>query len=223
MLTQASKKYWAPPQAVMDWLVKTHIPASAKVLEVGPGHAPFRRADMSVDFVDVPGIKMVKCDLANEPLPFGDKEFDFVFCRHTLEDMFNPFPLCREMSRVGKGGYIEMPSPMAELARGVDGGCPPFRGYHHHRFIGWTFGKELRFISKYPFIEYLKFNEDELEKLLEQERYWNTYYLWDDEIRFSHRQSPLDYDIPTQYGPVLAEAVERSKEDTDIFWASLKP
>lgn len=222
-LTQSSPKYWAPNQRVLDYLTNEVIAKDAKVLDVGPGHAPFRRANVSVDFVDVPGVaNLVKCDLANEPLPFADKEFDFVFCRHTIEDMYDPFPLLKEMSRVGKAGYIETPSPMAELGRGVDGGSPPFRGYHHHRFITWMFGKELRLISKYPFIEYLKFDEAAIDKLLAQDIYWNTYCLWSGEITFAHRQSPLDYNIPRDYALILTEAIERSKEAADIFFSNIK-
>lgn len=221
-LTQASPKFWAPNQKVLDYIDST-IPVGSSVLDVGPGHAPFKRATHSVDFVDVPGVpNMKKCDLANEPLPYGDKEFEFVFARHVLEDMYNPFPLIKEMQRVGKAGYIECPSPMAELGRGVDGGSPPFRGYHHHRFIVWVFGGQLRLISKYPMIEYLKFNEAQIDELLAQDRYWNSYYLWNDSIDVAHRQSPLDFSIPRDYALILQEAMERSKEATDIFFSNIK-
>ncbi len=221
-LTQASPKHWAPIPRVLDYL-SSIIPEGAKVLDVGPGHAPFKRATHSVDFVDVPGAtNLTKCDLGNEPLPYGDKEFDFVFARHIVEDMHSPFPLIKEMSRVGKAGYIETPSPIAELGRGVDGGSPPFRGYHHHRFIGWQFGKEFRLISKYPFVEYLKFDEAAIDEQLKVDRYWNTYHLWDGEIQFAHRQSPLHFDIPRDYALILNEAMERSREATDIFFSNIK-
>lgn len=221
-LTQNSKKHWAPVQDVVDYISKVVIQPSDRVLEIGPGHSPLKRADVSVDFVDVPGVSnLVKCDLANEQLPFKDKEFDFVYCRHLLEDSYNPFPICAEMSRVAKRGYVEVPSPMAEIGRGVDGGSPPFRGYHHHRFIGWVFGKELRLISKYPFIEYCRFNEEQIDGLLAQERYWNSYYLWGGEMIVNHRQSPLHYNIPRDYALMLSESVERSREATDIFFANM--
>jgi SAM-dependent methyltransferase len=223
-LTQNDKKHWPPIQSVMDYLTETVIQKDAKVLEVGPGHAPFKRADVSVDFVDVEGLpNLIKVDLGTQPLPFEDKSFDFVFCRHCLEDMYNPFLLCSEMSRVAKAGYIEMPSPFAELGRGVDGGSPPFRGYHHHRFISWVIGDELRMISKYPFLEYLRFDEPSIDAQLRSgDRYWNTYYLWTDKINVVHRQSPIDFSIPRDYALVLNEAMERSKEATDIFFINMK-
>jgi hypothetical protein len=220
-LTQSSPKFWAPLPRVIDY-VASIIPEGAKVLDVGPGGAPFKRATHSVDFVDIPGApNLMKCDLANEPLPYADKSFDFVFARHILEDMYNPFHLIKEMSRVGKAGYIECPSPMAEIGRGVDGGSPPFRGYHHHRYIVWVFGKELRFISKYAFLEYLKFDEPAIDAALKTDRYWNSYYLWTGDIKVVHRQSPLDYNIPKDYALVLNEAMERSKEAADIFFSNM--
>jgi ubiquinone/menaquinone biosynthesis C-methylase UbiE len=50
-------------------------------------------------------------------LPYEDKEFDFVYCRHVLEDLIYPFRVIKEMQRVAKAGYIETPSPMAELKK----------------------------------------------------------------------------------------------------------
>lgn len=200
------------------------IPTDAKVLEVGPGYAPFHRADAFVDFVpvDVPADRFHKCDLATEKLPFEDKSFDFVVCKHTLEDMYDPFPLCAEMSRVAKAGYIETPSPIAELCRGVDGlTAPPYRGYHHHRFVVWQTHDELRFVSKYPLIEYMDFSYDDVAERLRQPKYWNTYHVWNGELKVRHVQSPLDYDIPSQYGEVLKTAIEDSTRATDAFWAAL--
>lgn len=221
-LTNDSPKYWAPNQQVLNHL-SSIIPEGAKVLDVGPGHAPFERATHSVDFVDVPGVpNLTKCDLANERLPYEDKEFDFVFARHILEDMAYPFPLMKEMQRVGKRGYIECPSPIAELGRGVDGGSPPFYGYHHHRWIVWVFGSEVRFICKYPIVEYLRFDDAKIDGLLKESKYWNTYYYWENEINFVHRQSPLDYDIPRDYALILREAIDRSVENTDIFWSRMQ-
>jgi SAM-dependent methyltransferase len=225
-LTPADPHHWAPIPAVVEWLTNRLAP-DARVLEIGPGHAPFFRADTFVDFAPWPiaGVapeKLIKCDLANEPLPFADKSFDFIYCRHTLEDMYNPFSLCKEMERVGKSGYIETPSPIAELTRGVDGGAPPYRGYHHHRFIIWASGDDLCFVSKYPIVEYGGIDDERFANRLRQgPRYWNTYYLWQNRIHVRHLQSPLDYDIPRGYGGLLLGAVEHSVAATDAFYSRL--
>ena len=193
------------------------------MLDVGPGHCPLPWATASVDFVDVPGaVNQVKCDLTNEPLPFPDKSFDFIYCRHLLEDSWNPFPICAEMSRVGKAGYIETPSPIAELCRGVDGGSPHYCGYHHHRFIVWEHDGKLLFVSKYPVVEYLALEQDRLVSALRQgPRYWNTYYLWEDRIDVQHRQSPLDFDIGCDYPVLLKDAINQSVNATNAFWKNM--
>lgn len=229
-LTDKDKKYWAPSEQVIAW-VTSQIPQKARVLEIGPGHIPFARADTYVDYANpvpgaqvanVPEEKLVRCDVAKDPLPFKDKSYDFIYCRHVLEDMYDPFPLVEEMSRVGKSGYIETPSPVAELGRGVDGGSPYWRGYHHHRFILWVFQDELRFVSKYPVIEYLRTDELAIEHdLCKGPQYWNTYFLWKNKIKYRHMQNPLDYLLPRDYGPLLDEAMKRSKASTDVFWGAM--
>lgn len=223
-LAASDPHHWAPVPQVVTWLAE-RLPDDAKVLEIGPGHARFARASKFVDFVDLPGVPaddMIKCDLAREPLPFPDKSFDFIYCRHVLEDMFNPFPLCEEMSRVAHAGYIETPSPVAEMCRGVDGNAPVYRGYHHHRFMVWNDSGELRFVSKYPLVEYLQFNETSLTYALQcGPKYWNTHYLWTDRIRMRHMQSPLDYDIPRDYQGLIANAFTRSMVSSDLFWMKM--
>ncbi len=224
-LTESSKKYWHPDPKVIDWLTSKRIAETDKVLEIGPGTVPFKRADVYVDFQDVPGLdpqkQFVKVDAATSKLPFADKSFDFLYCRHTLEDMWNPFALCEEMSRVGKAGYIETPSPAAELARGIDGSSPPFRGYHHHRYIIWPAQRQLRITAKYPFVEYLRFDDDAIELLLKLGRYWNSPFCWEDKINFVHRQSPFDFTISTDYVLMLNDAITASKDATDSFYFSV--
>jgi hypothetical protein len=209
-LTSSDTKHWAPVPAVVDH-VASLIPDGSRVLEIGPGQAPFRRATHFVDYVQRGDLPITICDVANEALPFLDNQFDFIYCRHVLEDMFNPFPLLREMERVGKAGYIECPSPIAELCRGVDGGSPPYRGYHHHRFIVWGDGDQLRFLSKYPMVEYLRIDDDRASSLLRQSAVtWNTYYLWRDTINWKHLQNDLDFNMATDYQQVVLNAFHKA-------------
>ncbi len=221
-LTESSKKFWHPDPKVIDWLTRSRIQESDKVLEIGPGTVPFKRADTYVDFVDVGGLDQtrpfIKVDVASNKLPFADKSFDFIYARHLLEDMWNPFWLCDEMSRVGRAGYIECPSPAAELARGVDGSSPPFRGYHHHRYLVWPAQRQLRITPKYPIVEYLHFDDGEIENMLMKQRYWNSHYLWSERINYQHRQSPFDYTISTDYVLMLNDAIAASKAATDEFY-----
>lgn len=206
-LTQSDVKHWAPIPQVVDY-VASLIPEGARVLEIGPGHVPFRRATHFVDYVQRGSLPITICDVANDPLPFDDKSFEFVYCRHVIEDMYNPFPLIREMSRVGKAGYIETPSPIAELCRGVDGGSPPYRGYHHHRFIVWVQDGQLRLVSKYPMVEYLAQDDARFVKLLLRDATnWNTCFLWKHVINVKHVQNDLDFDMAQDYSRILNVAV----------------
>lgn len=221
-LEQTEHHFWEPVEEVVRWIENTAGP-DARVLEIGPGHNPFWRADEFVDFVDVPGIppsRMHKLDIATQPLPFADKSFDYVVCRHTLEDMYNPFPVMREMSRVARAGYIETPSPIAELCRGVDGGGAKYCGYHHHRFIAWNDGGTLKLITKYPLVEHVTY-PDLADHLRGRPKYWNTYYTWEGEVSFKHVQSPLDFDMGRDYFKILKGACEASAKATDTFWESL--
>lgn len=224
-LENSDRKYWEPQKPVIDWLL-ARIKPSDKVLEIGPGHAPFPRANEFVDLRELPNVpkdKTHNIDLNQTPLPYPDKAFDFIYCRHVIEDMHNPFMLLEEMQRVGKAGYIELPSPAAELCRGVDGNSPPFRGYHHHHYIGWTCGNELRLIAKYPIIEYLVFDEEALASALrEGPEHWNTHYLWEDKINWKHRRNGQDYILTRDYAPMLYDAFKNAKGENLQFWNNMK-
>lgn len=125
------------------------IPSSALVLDVGGGQKPLKRANYVVDFqsydealegnsgfhesggtVSFTKDSWVRCNINEEPLPFENNYFDFVFCSHTLEDINNPQFALSEISRVGKRGYIETPSIKWELIRGIQ--LPNIVGAPHH-------------------------------------------------------------------------------------------
>jgi hypothetical protein len=220
-LTNQDKKFWEPSQNILDWLTST-IPANAKVLDVGPGTNPFERADMFVDWAkpgDVPDHKFRGVDIHRQRLPFEDKTFDFVYCRHVLEDLYNPFLICSEMSRVAKAGYIETPSPLSEVCRGIDGNSPPWRGYLHHRFLVWNRRGVLCFLTKYPLIEYLTFeNEGAIPAHLRAgPRYWNTHLLWRDRIEVRYLQHEVDYRITENYAAMVLAAMSDCLEAADAF------
>ncbi len=178
-LDESDKKYWTPLEPVVDW-VMSRASEGARVLEIGPGHLPFPLAETFVGWLDWKSVStenLVQCDIQEDTLPFADNEFDFVYCRHVLEDIYNPFHVCREMSRVAKAGYLETPSPMAEMCRGIDATSPHWRGYHHHRYFVWNNNGELSFLSKYPVVEFIgddAFERQNVELLRAHNLYWNT-------------------------------------------------
>ena len=109
-----------------------------KVLDIGGWFEPFNRANFVIDIMpyetrrrdrsvtpDIPEHftkdTYIQRDLCErEPFPFEDKEFDFVICSHTLEDLRDPIWVCSEIVRVGKAGYIEVPSRIAESTLGIE-------------------------------------------------------------------------------------------------------
>jgi hypothetical protein len=129
------------------------LAAGDLVLDVGGGWEPFPQATHVLDILDFrPGSRAtpetwVQRDMCDrEPWPFGDRQFDFAICSHTLEDVRDPIHVCRELSRVAKRGYVEVPSRLMEQAYGIQG---PWVGYgHHHWLIDLTAPGELEFVFK---------------------------------------------------------------------------
>jgi hypothetical protein len=149
------------------------LPAEALVLDVGAWASPFNRAQWILDaepfetrgyYKTFGGLAFqggerewfskktwVERDICGrEPWPFTDKQFDFVICSHTLEDIRDPLWVCAELIRVGKAGYIEVPSRVFESTRGVE--RPQTAGLSHHRWLIDIDGDEIRFLLKYHFI-----------------------------------------------------------------------
>lgn len=101
------------------------IAETDKVLEIGPGASPFPRSDALLEkiFDENEAFKQRGLQPKTEyskpvyyhdgrQFPFQDKEFDYVICAQVLEhvpaDELANF--IKEMERVAKRGYIEVPS-----------------------------------------------------------------------------------------------------------------
>lgn len=95
----------------------SHIPASWRVADVGPGNYPLLRADVFIDHdtaklrpVEEMGKQAILANL-DEGLPqIQDKAFDFVWCSHVLEHVQDPARCAAALSRIGKSGVVVMPS-----------------------------------------------------------------------------------------------------------------
>jgi len=108
--------------------------------------------------------KYVKLDVTKDKLPFKDKEFDFCLCTHVLEDLYNPFHLIEEMSRVSKRGYISTPSMGKDMEYShlnlSDWKTGPRRvpGISHHKWFFTQKNGMMQIIPKnYPLLSTKKF------------------------------------------------------------------
>jgi ubiquinone/menaquinone biosynthesis C-methylase UbiE len=118
------------------------------VLDVGSGHNPHPRANVITDkFTDTnyhrrSNIKVLKnqrfVQAEGESLPFKDKEFDYVICCHVVEHVDDPALFLKEISRVGKAGYLEAPSLLGEFL------IPK----QSHQWVLLDIGKKLVFVNK---------------------------------------------------------------------------
>lgn len=122
----------------------------ARVLDVGGWACPLSRADVVVDLMPYAtrGLygwngdrdaerfgpdSWVQHDICGRaPFPFADDSFDLVVCSHTLEDIRDPVWVASELSRVGRAGYVEVPSRLEEQSWGVNGA---WVGWSHHHWL----------------------------------------------------------------------------------------
>src|SRR5690242_14899243 len=128
-------------QRVLDSLRPSDV-----VVDLGGWAQPFTRANYVVDLMpyETRGIfgrvgpdpehftrdTWLKVDVCTDPLPFADKSIDYLVCSHTLEDLRDPIRVCKEINRVAKRGYIEVPSRRMETIRNLEHRGYP--GYYHH-------------------------------------------------------------------------------------------
>jgi len=223
--SDGGKKQWKQPADVLAWTVRL-AKGKKKILDVGPGEFVFPLATHTCGWQYGPQpLKSNKIvDFTTQLLPYEDNEFDFVYCRHTLEDLTYPFLLLHELARVGKAGYIETPSIMAELCQEVDASSPPYRGFHHHVWFTWIEDNVINFCHKFPLIEHLDFDEDYIRKTLKQYPHlWFNYHTWDGDKEkapgFKHHMHDRDFCLaPASFVTPLYKdfLAEKCRKSTDF-------
>lgn len=137
---------WTHQNEVMEWV----IAPNDLVLDIGSGGWPFKRANHLADkYPDQTSHRMetmvrdqrpfFEVDL--EHLPFADHAYDFVFCSHVLEHLDNPGQAMRELMRVGRRGYIEVPTRLSDAMLNFT------RLPSHHRWHGMVLGDTLLLVE----------------------------------------------------------------------------
>jgi len=104
--------------------IKFNINDGSYVLDIGSGGEPFPYSNFLLD--RFPGKTQHRYNPLKtnslpftvgdiEFLPYKDKSFNFVYCAHVLEHVENPERALKEILRVGKSGYIEVPTKMSDI------------------------------------------------------------------------------------------------------------
>ena len=87
-----------------------------KILDIGCGYRANKYASVIADVQDFSNFykdkKFVKID--KKELPFKDNEFDFVIASHVIEHVDDFEFFLRELERIAKKGYIELPSRLGD-------------------------------------------------------------------------------------------------------------
>jgi SAM-dependent methyltransferase len=137
---------WTFQNEMMRWDIAPH----ELVLDVGSGGWPFKRADHLADkFPDSTSHRVGTATRDERPffvvdlehLPFRDGAYDFVFCSHVLEHMDEPGRAIRELARVGRRGYIEVPTRLSDVMFNFT------RLRDHHRWHGLVLADTLVLIE----------------------------------------------------------------------------
>ncbi len=146
--------------------IESELPGDAVVLDIGGWAHPLSRADWVLDFMPYetrglygeadPSPERFSADTwvvrdmcAKDPWPWRDDHFDFVVCSHTLEDVRDPVFVCEEIARVGRAGYIEVPTRAEDQTLGVQG---PWIGWGHHHWLCERTADGIEFVFKHGVI-----------------------------------------------------------------------
>jgi len=188
------------PANVAD--VAARIGPDDLVLDVGGWWKPLNRADHVVDMLPYESrggggsigdgaerfdkSRWHRIDICGERLPFADDTFDFVYCGQTLEDVRDPIGVCAELSRVGRAGYVEVPSLWIECCYDVDAlpNSDRYPGYEKHRWIVHADGEGLLFLPKLSWMPLYEFVPRAVfEKFRSRQELWTLPWHWEGEVR----------------------------------------
>jgi len=229
--------HWLYNKTIKQFL-ENHVKQHSIIYDIGPGEHPFKPATHYIEkFTEEwevqKDMKVIIKDIDTDKFNESYKSVDFIHARHILEDIQNPDFAMNEFERIGKNGYIETPSPLAEITRGIDAmgitGNNKHRGYYYHRYIVWVEAETntLCFIPKYPIIETIDLDKELQLKVInllnEYPVYWNTYYMWDEKNPPKVRFYKLVSSTFKQYSRILIDSIHNSIASTNKFIQKMVP
>ncbi len=159
------------------------IQVDSKVLDIGSGGEPFVHANFLMD--RYPGKtqhRYNKLKTNNLPfvvgdiqyLPYKNKSFDYVYCAHVLEHVEKPNIALEEIIRIGKRGYIEVPTKMSDIVFNFA------KLQHFHKWHINVIGNTLLFIE---------YSEKEQRDTGDQELFYMAHSMLPNSIRSMYRKN----------------------------------
>ena len=87
-----------------------------KILDIGCGESANKHATTICDVLDLSNFYKSKSfvRLTEKKLPFNDKQFDFAIASHVVEHVDDVSFFLKELCRVAKKGYIEVPTKLED-------------------------------------------------------------------------------------------------------------
>lgn len=235
--------YWKRIDEINNFVINfTVLYGYKNILDIGAGKNPFILANKIIDYntkYDLNGNNSVQIfnglDIDINKLPFENKSIDFVYSRYTLQEIQNPDFVMNEIFRITNSGYIETPSPLIEITKGIDNTNNMnnyYAGYIHHRYIIWSDNEkcEIYFLPKYNSIldNIMTLNVDK--NLYENRYYWNNYFIWKDkelnkEPKVIIYKKDINFGFDNfikEYLELIFTAVNKSIENTERFLSKYK-
>jgi len=143
-------------------------------------------------------------------------KFDFVICRHTLEDLNHPEFVMNQLQKVAKSGFIGVPSKHQELLKGWYPHLPETRGLHHHRWIYVTKKGMLYGLPKMGWTDSL--TDKELKKIKHSDpRNTELRFYWEDKINVFY-VLPIVDNLPPDYGDAFIRKCLKGVKDPWDLW-----
>jgi len=87
-----------------------------KILDIGCGYSANKHSTIIADVQDLSEFYKNKnfIKINDKKLPFKDKEFDFIISSHVIEHVEDFEFFIKELERISKKGYIELPTRFAD-------------------------------------------------------------------------------------------------------------
>lgn len=184
------------------------------VIDIGSGDKPFWRANVFFDNLSLDNLQrstyentistignFINGDITKTN--FKDKAFDFSYCSHVLEHVEKPDLAIKEIMRISKAGYIEVPNGIVDLIN-------PF--YSHLWFV-FLYKNKLFFYRKSDKLHnILSKNSVDYIPLLNKINKPFIRLYWKNKINYEIIDSNLKKFIP----PAI-ENVKNKKENTSII------